>query len=78
MKISGMVSDRFALISNELIEAEVADFVREHRLELLEKGYSKQGTALRIDILSPKVAAIQPKLEEGDVVQFGFSIRNSI
>ncbi|MEN2993633.1 MAG: DUF932 domain-containing protein [Bacteroidia bacterium] len=78
LEIVGIVSSRFALVPNELVEAKVARIVKTHGLELLEIGYSKRGTALRIDLLSPKLAAIQPAVEKGDLVRFGFSIRNSI
>jgi hypothetical protein len=74
INLVSIVSKNFAVIPNQLIMQMVADVSKDLNLSTLSVKYTKNGYAMRIDLLSERK---QP-IEVDDIVQFGVSIRNSI
>jgi hypothetical protein len=74
INLVSIVSKNFAVIPNQLIMQMVADVSKDLNLSTLSVKYTKNGYAMRIDLLSERK---QP-IEVNDLVQFGVSIRNSI
>ena len=74
INLVSIVSKNFAVIPNQLILQMVADVSKDLNLSTLSVKYTKNGYAMRIDLLSERK---QP-IEVNDLVQFGVSIRNSI
>jgi hypothetical protein len=74
INLVSIVSRNFAVIPNQLILNMVADVSKDLNLSTLSVKYTKNGYAMRIDLLSERK---QP-IEVNDLVQFGVSIRNSI
>ena len=74
INLVSIVSRNFAVIPNQLILNMVADVSKDLNLSTLQIKYTKNGYAMRIDLLSERK---QP-IEVNDLVQFGVSIRNSI
>jgi hypothetical protein len=68
------VGKNFALVPNELVEEMTEKAVTAYNLSMLKKSKDRYENTLRIDLLSDRLAEVQ----EGDIVQFGVSIRNSI
>jgi hypothetical protein len=74
VNLVSIVGRNFAVIPNQLIMQMVADVSKDLNLSTLSVRYTKNGYAMRIDLLSERK---QP-IEVNDLVQFGVSIRNSI
>jgi hypothetical protein len=74
VNLVSIVGRNFAVIPNQLIMQMVADVSKDLNLSTLSVKYTKNGYAMRIDLLSERK---QP-IEVNDLVQFGVSIRNSI
>jgi hypothetical protein len=74
VNLVSIVSRNFAVIPNQLILNMVADVSKDLNLSTLSVKYTKNGYAMRIDLLSERKQAV----EVNDLVQFGVSIRNSI
>jgi hypothetical protein len=74
INLVSIVSRNFAVIPNQLILNMVADVSKDLNLSTLSVKYTKNGYAMRIDLLSERKQAV----EVDDIVQFGVSIRNSI
>jgi hypothetical protein len=74
VNLVSIVGRNFAVIPNQLILQMVADVSKDLNLSTLSVRYTKNGYAMRIDLLSERKQAI----EVDDIVQFGVSIRNSI
>jgi hypothetical protein len=74
VNLVSIVGRNFAVIPNQLILNMVADVSKDLNLSTLSVKYTKNGYAMRIDLLSERKQAI----EVDDIVQFGVSIRNSI
>jgi hypothetical protein len=74
INLVSIVGKNFAVIPNQLILQMVADVSKDLNLSTLNVKYTKNGYAMRIDLLSERK---QP-IEVDDLVQFGVSIRNSI
>jgi hypothetical protein len=74
VNLVSIVGRNFAVIPNQLIMQMVADVSKDLNLSTLSVKYTKNGYAMRIDLLSERK---QP-IEVNDIVQFGVSIRNSI
>jgi hypothetical protein len=74
INLVSIVSKNFAVIPNQLIMQMVADVSKDLNLSTLSVKYTKNGYAMRIDLLSERKEAV----EVNDLVQFGVSIRNSI
>jgi hypothetical protein len=74
INLVSIVSKNFAVIPNQLIMQMVADVSKDLNLSTLSVKYTKNGYAMRIDLLSERKEAV----EVDDIVQFGVSIRNSI
>jgi hypothetical protein len=74
VNLVSIVSKNFAVIPNQLILNMVADVSKDLNLSTLNVKYTKNGYAMRIDLLSERKEAV----EVDDIVQFGVSIRNSI
>jgi hypothetical protein len=74
VNLVSIVSRNFAVIPNQLIMQMVADVSKDLNLSTLSVKYTKNGYAMRIDLLSERKEAV----EVDDIVQFGVSIRNSI
>jgi len=74
VNLVSIVSKNFAVIPNQLIMQMVANVSKDLNLSTLSVKYTKNGYAMRIDLLSERK---QP-IEVNDLVQFGVSIRNSI
>jgi hypothetical protein len=74
VNLVSIVSKNFAVIPNQLILQMVADVSKDLNLSTLSVRYTKNGYAMRIDLLSERKEAV----EVDDLVQFGVSIRNSI
>jgi hypothetical protein len=74
INLVSIVSKNFAVIPNQLIMQMVADVSKDLNLSTLSVKYTKNGYAMRIDLLSERKQAV----EVNDIVQFGVSIRNSI
>jgi len=74
INLVSIVSKNFAVIPNQLIMQMVADVSKDLNLSTLSVKYTKNGYAMRIDLLSERKEAV----EVDDLIQFGVSIRNSI
>jgi len=74
INLVSIVSRNFAVIPNQLIMQMVADVSKDLNLSTLSVKYTKNGYAMRIDLLSERKEVV----EVNDLVQFGVSIRNSI
>jgi hypothetical protein len=74
VNLVSIVGRNFAVIPNQLIMQMVADVSKDLNLSTLSVKYTKNGYAMRIDLLSERKEAV----EVDDIVQFGVSIRNSI
>jgi hypothetical protein len=74
INLISIVGRNFAVIPNQLILNMVADVSKDLNLSTLSVKYTKNGYAMRIDLLSERKEAV----EVNDLVQFGVSIRNSI
>jgi len=74
VNLVSIVSKNFAVIPNQLIMQMVADVSKDLNLSTLSVKYTKNGYAMRIDLLSERKEAV----EVDDIVQFGVSIRNSV
>jgi hypothetical protein len=74
VNLVSIVSKNFAVIPNQLIMQMVEDVSKDLNLSTLSVRYTKNGYAMRIDLLSERKQAV----EVNDIVQFGVSIRNSI
>ena len=74
INLVSIVSKQFAVIPNQLILNMVADVSSDLNLSTLNVKYTKNGYAIRIDLLSDRKEAV----EVNDIVQYGVSIRNSI
>jgi hypothetical protein len=74
VNLVSIVGRNFAVIPNQLIMQMVADVSKDLNLSTLSVKYTKNGYAMRIDLLSDKKEAV----EVNDLVQYGVSIRNSI
>ena len=73
-ELVAIVGKYFAVIPNQLILDMVAEVSKDLNLSTLAVKYTKEGYAVRIDMLSDRKEAVEPN----DLVQFGVSIRNSI
>jgi len=74
VNLVSIVSKNFAVIPNQLILQMIADVSKDLDLSTLQTKYTKNGYAIRIDLLSEKKETV----EVDDIVQYGVSIRNSI
>ncbi len=74
INLVNIVSKSFAVIPNQLVMDMIADVSRDLNLSMLSTRYTRNGYAVRIDLLSDRKEAV----EINDLVQFGVSIRNSI
>ena len=74
VNLVSIVSKQFAVIPNQLIMQMVADVSKDLNLSTLQMKYTKNGYAVRIDLLSDRKEAV----EVNDIVEYGVSIRNSI
>ncbi len=74
VNLVSIVSKQFAVIPNQLIMQMIADVSKDLNLSTLQLKYTKNGYAVRMDLLSDRKEAV----EVDDIVQFGVSIRNSI
>ncbi len=74
INLVNIVSRNFAVIPNQLVMDMIADVSKDLNLSTLSTRYTKNGYAIRIDLLSDRKEAV----EVNDLVQFGVSIRNSI
>lgn len=70
-----VVSETYALIPNELVEAKALKIAKSYKLEFLKSELNQRGTGIRIDFLSQRV---KEEVQKGDLVRFGVSVRNSI
>lgn len=74
INLVNIVSKSFAVIPNQLVMDMIADVSKDLNLSMLSTKYTRNGYAVRIDLLSDRKEAV----EINDLVQFGVSIRNSI
>ncbi len=74
VNLVSIVSKQFAVIPNQMIMQMIADVSKDLNLSTLQMKYTKNGYAIRIDLLSDRKEAV----EVDDIVQYGVSIRNSI
>ena len=74
VNLVSIVSKNFAVIPNQMIMQMVADVSSDLDLSTLNVKYTKDGYAIRIDLLSDRKEVV----EVNDIVQYGVSIRNSI
>jgi len=74
VSLVSIVGRNFAIIPNQLILQMIADVSSDLNLSTLQTKYTKNGYAMRIDLLSEKKETV----DVNDVIQFGVSIRNSI
>jgi len=74
VNLVSIVSRQFVIIPNQLIMQMLADVSNDLNLSTLQMKYTKNGYAIRIDLLSDRKEAV----EVNDIVQYGVSIRNSI
>ncbi len=74
ISLVSIVSKHFAVIPNQMIMQMVADVSKDLDLSTLQMKYTRNGYAIRIDLLSDRKEAV----EVDDIVQYGVSIRNSI
>ncbi len=74
VNLVSIVGKNFAVIPNQLILNMVTDVSKDLDLSTLNVRYTKNGYAIRIDLLSDRKEAV----EVNDIVQYGVSIRNSI
>jgi hypothetical protein len=69
VNLVSIVGKNFAVIPNQLIMQMVADVSKDLNLSTLSVKYTKNGYAMRIDLLSERKEAV----EVNDLVQFGVS-----
>jgi Domain of unknown function (DUF932). len=74
INLVSIVSKHLAVIPNQLIMQMIADVSKDLDLSTLQMKYTRNGYAVRIDLLSDRKEAV----EVNDIVQYGVSIRNSI
>lgn len=73
-EVVAIVGNNFALVPNELVEEMTEKAITAYGLTKLKAMKDRHENTLRIDLLSDRLAEVQ----EGDIVQFGVSVRNSI
>jgi len=74
VNLVSIVSRQFVIIPNQLIMQMLADVSKDLNLSTLKMSYTRNGYAIRIDLLSDRKEAV----EVNDIVQYGVSIRNSV
>jgi len=74
ISLVSIVSRQFVIIPNQMIMQMLADVSKDLNLSTLQMKYTRNGYAIRIDLLSNRMEPV----EVNDLVQYGVSIRNSI